>query len=100
MQLESAQSETRAEKLPSAEQLRMLMDTGASSHWGADPLHANMAQVRPFNTPAMMHMSLQRCSRGWDLRDTLPPGAQHVKPGYMNLAKRRGLSACRRCQSL
>ena len=74
MQLESAQSETRAEKLPSAEQLRMLMDTGASSHWGTDTLHANMAQVRSFSTPAMLHVFPQRCTWRCRLNDLSPPG--------------------------
>ena len=34
------------EVLPDAEHLRMLLDTGASSQWMADTMHANMAEVR------------------------------------------------------
>ena len=49
------------------------MDTGASAHWGADPLHANMAQVRPFKTPAAMHVSLQRRHWDWDSGYPSPP---------------------------
>ena len=43
----SADSRGGDEELPAAEEVRRLLETGASYDWKADPMDANMAQVRP-----------------------------------------------------
>ena len=73
------------------------MDTGASSHWGTDTVHANMAQVRFFSTPAVMLVSLQRCSQECNAHDQFPPRAPHGTPGYTGRARCRRLSGCYCC---
>ena len=45
VQMASADNRAGEERLPDPEELRLLLETSASSQWMADPTHANMAQV-------------------------------------------------------
>ena len=57
-QMASLDSKAQNGGLPDSEELRRLLETGASSQWMADPTHDNMAQVWPPAASTLFHCQL------------------------------------------